>query len=281
MNKNQAYRERQRSYNQRIIMKDLVQFSKVYVVPLADWHLGCQDVALDVIQGYLDWIKQHDNAFTILNGDLLNCAGKETSAELFEDLITPDDAYNQVRTMLEPIKNKILMITRGGHEGEIFRKVGTDFMARLAYDLGDIPYMPDGGMLGLRLEKCKHRAVFFIYATHGWGGARTIGAKVKKVEDLAMAVDADCYVLSHDHTQSVHRLNKLCPPKSRISVTRPVYMQIARKLLISTGGFIRYSGYIQRMGYIPQDIGTPRILLEIKQTQKGALGYWKDLHSSL
>jgi hypothetical protein len=23
------------------------------------------------------------------------------------------------------------------------------------------------------------------YATHGWGGARTIGAKIKKVEDLA------------------------------------------------------------------------------------------------
>lgn len=269
---------KERDYNQQIIMRDLVQFSKVYLIPLADFHIGT-DSAIDVIQGYIDWIKERDNAFTILNGDLMNCATKSTVSELFDDLVTPDQTYKVVRSLLEPIKDKILMITRGNHEEMIWRAVGCDYSARLAWDLGDIPYKPDGGMVGLRLSKNNHKLIFWVYATHGWGGARTIGAKIKKTEDLANVADVDVYVLSHDHTQAIHRLNVLTPPRSRISCSRPIYMKVERKLLINTGGFIRYGGYIQRKGYAPQDIGTPRIRMEIKESKEA--GYHKDLHASI
>jgi len=281
MDTQKRYRESQRSYAQQIVMRDLAQFSKVYLIPLADFHIGNPYVAVDVIRGYIDWIRHRDNAFTILNGDMLNCAGLDTSASIFEDLITPDTAYEQVRAMLMPIKDKILMITMGNHEEAVFRKVGTDYTARLAYDLGDIPYRPDGGMVGLRLQMSKHRVVFFCYAVHGWGGARTIGAKVKKAEDLTRVADVDCYILSHDHTQAITRGNILVPPRSRISVTRPIYCRVKRRLQINTGGFIGYKGYIQRKGYTPQDLGTPRIRMEIKNTLKGMMGYHKDLHASL
>lgn len=267
-----------KDYTYQIAMRDLSEFSKVYLIPLADLHIGCREVALDVIQGYIDWIKRRDNAFTILNGDMMNCATKDSTPDLYEDLITADDAYAQLRELLMPIKAKILMITRGGHEETIFRKVGADYMARLAYDLGDIPYKPNGGMAGLRLSKNNHYNVFFVYAVHGWGGARTIGAKIKKVEDLADVAEADCYVLSHDHTQAVHRLNVLTPPFTQIRFNRPCYMTVKRKLLINTGGFIKYSGYIQRKGYMPQDLGTPRIRMELK---KDGDHYYKDLHTSL
>jgi len=267
----------------QIIMKDLSQFSKVYVVPLADFHEGARDADHEVSDGYIQWIAERDNAFTILNGDMMNCAWKDSTPELWEDLITPDDAYAHLRDRLQPIRNKILMITRGGHEESIFRKVGVDFMARLAYDLGDIPYRPDGGMVGLKLSLYGRPSYFFGYATHGWGGARTIGAKVKKVEDLATVADVDFYVLSHDHTQNVHRINNLRPPRGiRISTNRPVYMEIDRKLLVNTGGFVQYSGYIRRKGYIPQDLGTPRIRLEIKSRHSGrSVTHYKDLHAGI
>ena len=269
-----------KNFNQQIIMKDLSQFSKIYLVPLADFHLGCKDVGVDVIRGYIDWIRNNKNAFTILNGDLMNCAGKDTAPELYDDLTTPDDAYFSLRAMLMPIKNKILMITRGNHEDMIWRRVGADYSARLAYDLGDIPYKPDGGMLGIRLSKNNnHSALFYTYATHGWGGARTIGAKVKKPEELAMAVDADCYVISHDHTQAIHRMNRLCPPRQNYrGKTGNAYLTVHRQLLINTGGFIRYSGYVQKKGLSPQDLGTPRIRMEVKA---GDSYYFKDLHASM
>lgn len=292
MDRQQRYKESQWNGMRLCVMKDLIQFSLIYLIPLADFHIGASSADWGAIRGYIDWIKKRDNAFTILNGDLMNCAWKDSTPELYEDLITLDDEYDQLKTILAPIKDKILMITRGGHEEAVFRKTSTDYMAHLAHDLRpdgvpdevhreDIPYRPDGGLVGIRLSKNKHRSVFWIYTTHGWGGARTIGAKVKKVEDLVNVAEADVYVLSHDHTQNVHRLNKISPPRSRISFKRATYWKKSRQLLVNTGGFLDYSGYIQRKGYVPQDIGTPRIRLELKQTTKGNIGYYRDLHCSL
>jgi len=267
-----------RDYGQQVVLKDLSQFSQIYLVPIADLHEGARDADHEVSDGYIKWIADHEDAFTIGNGDLMNCAWKESVPDLFEDLITPDKAYENLRARLMPIKNKILMLTRGGHEESIFRKVGADYMARLAYDLGNIPYMPDGGILGVRLSKNNHTRMFWGYATHGWGGARTIGAKVKKVEDLANIANVDFVVLSHDHTAAIHRLNVLDPPRARIQFEKPMYLTFQRKLLINTGGFVKYEGYIQRKGYVPQDLGTPRIRLEIKKNHGG---YYKDLHASI
>ncbi len=267
-----------RDWAQQVILKDLSQFSKVSIVALADLHEGARDADHEVSDGYIDWIGRHDNAYTILNGDLMNCSSKDSTPELFEDLITPDTAYARLRERLIPIKNKILMITRGGHEEFIFRKVGADYMARLAYDLGNIPYMPDGGMVGMRLSLNNHTSMFWGYATHGWGGARTIGAKVKKVEDLATVANVDFIILSHDHTAAIHRLNVLDPPRANIQFRKPMYFTFQRKLLINTGGFVRYGGYIQRKGYAPQDLGTPRIEIEVKKNKER---YYRDLHASL
>lgn len=270
-----------KNYQQQVIMKDLVEYSTIYFVPLADFHYGNRDVAVDVIKGYIDWIKNRNNAFTILNGDMMECATKSSTPELFDALVTPDTAYKEVRELLEPIKKRILMITRGNHEEAIYRQVGCDYTARLAYDLGDIPYKPDGGMVGIRLSSDggTHNIMCYIYATHGWGGARTIGAKVKKAQDLLAVANADIYVLSHDHTQNVNRGNILEPPRSKISFKRAQYMTVGRKLFINTGGFISYAGYIQRHGYVPQDLGTPRVRIEAKRPDSGAVHL--DLHTSI
>ncbi len=263
------------------VVEKEIPFSMFYVVPLADFHIGAKACAYNVIQGYVDWIREHDNAYTILNGDLMNCATKSSTPELWEDLITPDEAYARLRAILLPIKDKILMVIRGGHEEHIYRLVGTDYSARLAYDLGDVPYRPDAGLVIVyspRPGVSTGRTAFKFYATHGWGGARTIGAKVKKVEELAMAVDADVYILSHDHTQNVHRLNRYVPSDKH---TRQgiLYLIPHRQLLINTGGFLKYEGYVAKKGYIPQDLGTPRIRCEVKRDSSGR--YYKDLHSSI
>lgn len=266
-----------RDYQQQIILKDLSQFSVIYLVPLADWHIGDRNVATDIIQGYIGWIAERDNAFTILNGDLINAATKESAAELYDDLVTSDQTYERVRDLCQPIRNKILMITRGNHEEAIYKKVGADYTARLAHDLGDVPYKPDGGMLGVRLGT-NVKGMCYIYATHGWGGARTIGAKVKKAQDLMQVADVHIYVLSHDHTQNINRGNTLAPPAAKVQFSKPMYCTVRRKLFINTGGFIRYGGYIQRRGYTPQDLGTPRIRIELK---RDAHTTHIDLHASI
>lgn len=272
-----------RDYQFQIATRDLSHLSKVYLVPLADFHEGARDADHKISDGYIRWIAERENAFTILNGDMLNCATKTSTPELYEDMVTVEEAYQHLLVRLDPIKDKILMITRGGHEEKIYRTVGIDLMARLAHDLGDIPYKPDGGMFALKLGDSGGTMVFTGYATHGWGGARTVGAKVKKVEDLALVADVDIYVLSHDHTQVVHRLNVLRPPRSSFSMERNQYMRMDRKILVNTGGFVEYDGYIRRKGYAPQDLGTPRIRLEVKVRSNGKRNVErvKDIHASV
>lgn len=268
-----------------VIVEKEIPFHLFYVVPLADFHVGARECAISVIKGYIDWIRERENAYTILNGDLMNCAGKDTASELFDDLTTPDQEYHQLRVLLSPIHDKVLMVTRGTHEGHIYRKVGADYSARLAHDLGDVPYRPDGGMVMVSARRREGddslRVQFTFYATHGWGGARTIGAKVKKVEDLTTAIDADVYVLSHDHTQNVHRFNTLVPAHLHDKQGKR-HLVPHRKLLVNTGGFLKYDGYVARHGLSPQDLGTPRIRCEVKsERQHGRPRYYKDLHASI
>lgn len=268
-------------FSQQVVIRDMSQFDKCYLVPLADFHEGARDADHEKSDGYIEWIAEHDDALALLNGDMLNCATKDSAPDLFEDLVTPDESYKRLLKRLTPIKDKIILITRGGHEEQIFRKVGHDYMAQLACDLGDIPYHPDGAMFGIRLCRDNHSVIFWGYATHGWGGARTIGAKIKKVEDLANVISVDIVILSHDHTQAIHRLNVLTPPGSNTKRFQ-VHWTFQRKILINTGGFIQYAGYIQRKGYQPQDLGTPRIRLEIKRSSsRSGRTYMKDLHASI
>lgn len=278
-----------KDYEFRIVTRDLSQFSKVYLVPLADFHEGAYNADHEVSDGYIKWIKEHDNAVAVLNGDLMNCATKDSTPELYEDLITNDESYNRLVARLAPISDKIIMMTRGGHEEAIFRKSGTDYMARLSHALRpsgvsetdhrqDIPYRPNGGMFAIQLSKNNHCSIFTGWMVHGWGGARTIGAKVKKAQDLALVADVDIYIVSHDHTQNVNRGNVLQPPRARFSMKHPCYMKMCRKIFINTGGFADYRGYIRRKGYTPQDLGTPRIRLEIKKKNNE---YVRDLHSSI
>ncbi len=266
-----------KDFSQTVTIRDMSQFSKCYLVPLSDFHEGARDADHVKSDGYIQWIAEHEDALTLLNGDMLNCATKDSSPELFEDLVTPDESYSRLLARFTPIKSKIILITRGGHEEAIFKKVGHDYMAQLAHDLGDIPYYPDGAMFGIRISLGSHSSIFWGYATHGWGGARTIGSKIKKVEDLANIANVDIVILSHDHTQAIHRLNVLTPPGAN-TIRSIVHWSIQRKLLINTGGFVQYSGYIQRKGYTPQDMGTPRIRLEIKTSNSR---YEKDLHASI
>ena len=82
---------------------------------------------------------------------------------------------------------------------------------------------------------------------------------------------------------SIRRVNMLAPPgSSGRNGKKPMYTVTKRKLLVNTGGFVNYDGYIQRKGYAPQDIGTPRIRIEIKEEGSGNnKRYYKDLHASM
>lgn len=264
----------------KIIRADLTKHDYIYLVPLSDFHIGAPQTNIDAIKGYIDWIARHKNAYTLLNGDLFNAATKQSTPELYEydEMITPDQELLMLEALLKPIRKKILAACSGGHElKNLFKTIGADYTWHLMRNLErEEVYCRDGGILLMKIKPLNKKDNTFFKAvyTHGWGGARTRGAKIRKLEYLAQAFHADMYILSHDHTQNLTRDNYL--DVVEWDDKKPT---VHRKMLVSTGGFLGYAGYPMRAGYQPADLGTPRVRLGKKIGKDGEVR--NDIHASI
>jgi len=271
----------------KIIKADLTQHDFIYFVPLSDFHWDEPQSDHEAIQGYVDWIKDHDNAYTMLNGDLFTLVGlsrdygdvyeRGEPGELIE-LMPPDRTLDELTDLLQPIAERILASCSGGHElKNMFKAVGADYTYRLMKNLGrERLYVRDGGLLLMKTKPLTSTDDTFFSAifTHGWGSARTRGAKIRKLEYLSQGFDVDMVIMSHDHTQNLTRDNVLYVPSwdaERLSVRRT--------MLIATGGFRGFGGYPLRSGYQPADLGTPRIRIGKKVDECGSIR--KDIHASI
>lgn len=272
----------------KIVRADLRKHDFIYLIPLSDFHWDEPQTDRDAIRGYVNWIAEHKNAYTLLNGDLFTLLGiRRGYGDLYEkgepagmiELMSPDKAIDELEDLLKPIAKKILAVCSGGHElNNMFSVVGSDLTYQLTRRLRiEHLYARDGGVLLVKTKALNRRDKTFFSAvfTHGWGGARTRGAKLRKAEYLAEATEGmDIAIISHDHTQNVTRQNVLTVPTWE--TVAPVFH---RTLMISTGAFRGYSGYPFRAGYQPSDLGTPRIRLGKRLDKEGNVR--KDLHASI
>lgn len=189
-----------------------------------------------------------------------------------------DQCSNELEQLLKPIANRILAACSGWHEfGHLFKLTGSDWTYNLMKHLGrEKVYARDGGVLLIKTKPLSTKDNIFFSAvfTHGWGSARTRGAKLRKAEYLAEAFEADMIVISHDHTQNITRKNILTIP-----LWSSKEVAVYRTMIVSTGSFRGYAGYPLRSGYQPSDLGTPRIRIGKRIDENGVVR--KDIHSSI
>ena len=272
--------------NVKVIKADLSKHDFIYLVPLSDFHWDEPQSDHDTIKGYVDWIASHKNAYTLLNGDLVTAPTEKSAANLYEmaepggtiEFPSLDQCSDELEALLKPIAKRILAACSGGHElKNVFRATGTDWTYNLMKRLGiQDRYCRDGGVLLMRTKPLtiKDDTFFTAYFTHGYGGARTRGAKINKIDWLTKVFHADIYIMSHDHTQNLTRANYMEVPEWDLG-----HPNVHRKILVSTGAFRSYAGYPLRSGYEPSDLGTPRIRIGKKIDEDGVVR--KDVHASL
>lgn len=270
----------------KIIKADLTQHEFIYLLPLSDFHWDEPQSDHEAIRGYVNWIKAHKNAYTLLNGDLVTAPTPTSAASVYEmgepgkkiEFPSLDQCSDELEALLSPIADRILAACTGGHEFKHLVKLGSpDWTYNLMKRLGrEKVYARDGGVLLIKTKPLtsKDRLFFSAIFTHGWGSARTRGAKLRKAEYLAEAFEADMIIISHDHTQNITRRNILTIPSwsSKGVVAR-------RTMLISTGAFRGYAGYPLRSGYQPSDLGTPRIRIGKRVNPDNTVR--KDIHASI
>jgi predicted phosphodiesterase len=213
------------------------------------------------IESQIKHIKNTPNAFAICNGDLMNNATKTSVSDSYAEQISPMEQLQMLCDLLEPIKDKILLLTQGNHEARTYRNDGIDLTALLARQLGIYDkYVREGGVLFLRFgETSSHNRfrpqLYSIYCTHGSGGGRKEGAKAIRLADMASIVDCDIYIHSHTHLPMVMKQNfyRIDTSNSHISEVE--------KLFVNTSAQLKYGGYGQTYEFKPSNTTSPIIYL--------------------
>lgn len=235
-------------------------------------HIGAPEHNSKKFMDFRDWILTTPNAFTMLNGDILNCATKNSKSDSYSELMPLKDAKKHAIKCLEPLAEagKILGMTRGNHEDRIWREVGDDPLEDMAEQM-KIPYHPEGLFLNVKLGEykagaAKGRISYSFYMTHGCGGGRTKGSKVNVAARPSEIVLADIYITAHTHFATTFKDKFFLPDvrhNSMLAMTRTY---------VSAGSFLDWGGYSERGILPPAKLGAPRIRLD---------GRKKDCHVSI
>lgn len=235
------------------------EIERLKVYTFADWHIGDASCNMDSIKKQIEQVQNEENAYCILNGDLVNNATKNSVSDIYSATLSPMEQIDCLVKLLMPIKNKILAITSGNHERRTYRGDGVDIVKLVAQQLKlENRYSDSGAVIFLRFgwnaaRKRKHW--YSIYTTHGCGGGRKAGGKVNRLEDLVGIVDVDIYIHSHTHLPFVM---KQCFYRSD-SINSTV--SIVDKLFVNTAAQLEYGGYGEVYQFRPASKDTPVIHL--------------------
>ena len=233
---------------------------KLEVHTLADWHIGEKGCKINEIKAVLKHIQDTPYAYAILNGDLMNNATKTSVSDCYAEAIPPMQQLQTLCELLEPIKDKILMITQGNHEARTYRNDGIDLTALTAKQLGIYDkYTREGGVLFLRFGEHlrTHRKMSYtFYICHGSGGGKREGSKANGLCDLASIVDTDVYIHAHTHLPMVIKENFF-----RIDTSNS-YVAEVEKLFVNTAASLEYGGYGQQFKFKPANSTSPIIHLD-------------------
>lgn len=245
----------------KAIRADLPQtLETVELLVLADYHYADPNSDHDLIKRDIDYVAQHENAYAVLAGDLMDCALKSSLGDVYVNL-SPMDELTACMELFSPIAHKVIGMVGGNHEARHYKTNGVDMTRLLARQLGiEDKYSSDTALIFLRFgedsgRRGHHRPILYtVYLTHGSGGGRKEGGKIQRLVDLSNICDADAYICGHTHLPASLKAAYARPCPANSSIT------YCTKLYLNSGAKLDYAGYGDIGGYRPNAKDTPRII---------------------
>lgn len=226
----------------------------IKIVPLSDLHIGDSLCNLSLIRKTIEYIKDNDEVFTILNGDLVNCALKNSKSDIYAEEMTPMQQMQKMVDLLIPIKHKILAITSGNHEDRIYNETSIDLSSLIAKELGIADrYDPISVYLyvyfGEKTYGRKAPMVYTAYVKHGSANSKKIGGKANALVDMTETIIADLYIMGHSHTPIGTKKCIYIPDYGNKTINKRemVYMM--------SNSFVEFGGYGEKLGFSPTSTG--------------------------
>lgn len=250
----------------KVIKRELPSnIEKLTIIPISDVHIGDKTANIKAFKEVLERIKNEPNTYTILNGDLCNVALKNSKSDVYSDELTPMEQVLQIINFLEPIKDKILVMSNGNHEDRITKDTSIDVLYLVAKQLRiEQVYSPSWWYLYLSFGKNeKGRTTnYTLTGYHGSGGGRKSGGKINRLEEMSQVVIADVYLMAHVHK----------PIATKGVIYTPYYqsktLSKQEMYYLISNSFVEYEGsYAEKMGMIPSNNGITEAILDGKEKQ--------------
>jgi len=244
------------------------ELENIIICPLYDMHIGEPACDIEMVEKEIEFIKNTPNAYAIIGGDVIDNTTKNSIGDVYRAKLTPQQQLEQICAYLKPIKNKIIAMVSGNHEERTWRESGIDLLGCVAMNLGiEERYAEEGAVIFIKYGFKKTRTKkqngyiplqYTIYATHGAGGGRKLGAKANRLYDVGDIIDVDCVVCGHTH-------EPICFKKTffRIDQTQQTVIEKER-LYVNTGSFLKYASYAEKKGYSPSARVMPKVYLTTK-----------------
>lgn len=233
------------------------------IIPVADAHIGDRCCDIQLLRETIGRIRDGENTYCVLNGDLLDTAVATSIGDTYGADIQPMQQLETAVSLFGGISDKILCVTHGNHENRVYKSDGIDLTALMCRQLGIYDrYSDTTAYLFIRLgNNTRHQrpTSYTMYVTHGGGGGRKVGGKFNRLQDLSGICDADIYVHSHTHVPAVfrERFFRSYPTSSTVSLEERVF--------VNTSAYLDYGGYGDVQGYRPNSKMSPVIVLSGKE----------------
>ena len=248
--------------------KDL---KELQVVAIADAHIGDGQSDIERIKEDIAYVRDHENAYCVLNGDLMNCAIKTSISDIYSETADPMSELKMCMDLFGCISDKVLCVVPGNHEDRHYRTNGIDITRLMCQQLGiEDRYSPTVALVFLRFgsdtgSTHHNRPILYtIYVTHGSGGGRKDGGKIQRLADYATIVDADIYIAGHTHLGASFKKGFYRPCAANSSITCSTH------LFVNTSASLGYGGYAEKGGFDPPCKDRPIIWLSGERKERRA-----------
>jgi len=236
---------------------------EIEIMAIADWHWSDPNSDHDKIMSDIAYIRDHDNVFFVMNGDLMDCAIASSVGDTYGSTLTPMEELRACTDLFKPIAPKCICCLEGNHERRHYKTNGINLTEIMCRELGiQDRYSPTTALLFIRFGQMdgrqnshRRKVAYTCYVSHGNGGGKKEGGKIQRLVDLSTIVDADIYICGHTHLPAALKDNFARPNMANSSIT------YGTRLFVNTSAKLTYGGYGEVFGFKPACTDTPIIRL--------------------
>jgi len=172
----------------------------IAVLVISDLHYGNENVEMEYVERLINFVKKYPRAYCILNGDIIdNWVKLAPNGGIYEQTIKPEYQTEIMVHKLEPIKDKILGIVMGNHEGRS-QKQGEKNPTKTMAQKFNVPYLGPGGRINLTINGIEYRLHIrhrFRYES-SFNPCHSCGRLIEQLDS-----EADIVGIGHKHDPAV------------------------------------------------------------------------------